>query len=410
MHHIRLSLLVVIFLHIGVAFAVDETAYVINTSGETLSKINLTAGVVTNDILPLGSDVLCYPNQIVVRDTLAYVVNSGTDEIQVINLTTETMVDFIGTGAGSNPFWMAFSDDGYAYVTQMLYNGVARLDVESGTIVHEDSVGVSPEGILIVGSKAYIAVTAFDFGSFTYGQGKVVVYDLAGDSVTTEVDVSKNPQYLALDMSGRVHVVCTGDYFSSFGHIYVINPATDQVIDDFSIGGSPGQLTIGPDDIAFLAAGGWVTEGYMYSYNAATLDLYHGAANPITVDSGCAMVVAYQDSTVYEGGFSDKVVQTDTSGIELAVYALGDGPAHLDFNYRPGDYNGDFSVDVADLTAFIDWLFKTGEPPLYPFWRGDFDGASGPGGPFDIADLSYMVDYLFRGGPPPVVGKTWIRL
>ena len=36
--------------------AVEPTAYVINSSGETLSKINLTTGIVDNDILTLGSD------------------------------------------------------------------------------------------------------------------------------------------------------------------------------------------------------------------------------------------------------------------------------------------------------------------------------------------------------------------
>jgi len=89
---------------ISTVMAVEPTAYVINTSGETLSKINLTTGVVDNDILTLGSDVYCYPNQIVVRDTLAYVVNSGTHEIQIIDLKSEATVDFIDIGDGTNPY------------------------------------------------------------------------------------------------------------------------------------------------------------------------------------------------------------------------------------------------------------------------------------------------------------------
>ena len=94
-----LGLLIGISLLSGVSFAVDEMAYVINTSGETLSKIDLTTGVTTNDILPLGSDIICAPNQIVVRDTLAFVVVSYTDEIQVINLNTENTVTFINKQA-----------------------------------------------------------------------------------------------------------------------------------------------------------------------------------------------------------------------------------------------------------------------------------------------------------------------
>ncbi|MFH1374296.1 MAG: hypothetical protein ABII79_10920 [bacterium] len=397
--------LVLVLLNAALVSAVDEIAYVINTSGESLSKINLTSGVVANDILPLGSDILSYPNQIVVRDTLAYVIASGTDEMQIINLKTESTVGFINTGAGSNPFWVAFLDDRYCYVTQMMYNSLAKVDVVSGTVVREDSVGLSPEGIIITDFKAYIAITAFDYNTFTFGQGKVVVYDIQGDTLLNEMNVGKNPQYLARDMSGRIHVICTGDYSSSFGMIYVIDPGADTVVDSFSVGGSPGQLTIGPDDVAYLAAGGWVTHGYVYTYNAATGQVYHGVGNPIVVDSGCAMVVAYQDSTVYEGNFKDFVARIDSSGTQLANYALGDGPVHLDFNYLPGDFNGDFATDVGDLTALVAWLFQGGVPPHYPFWRANMDGSYG----CDVGDLTYLVAYLFQGGSPPKVGPAWVR-
>jgi len=400
-----LKALVLVLLSATMSSAVDDIAYVINTVGETLSKINLTTGVITNDILPLGSDILSYPDQIVVRDTLAYVIASGTDEIQIINLNTETTVDFINTGPGSNPFWMAFLNDRYCYVTNMMNNSVAKVDVINRTVVSEDSVGLSPEGIIIADFKAYIAITAFDFNDYTYGQGKVVVYDTQGDTVLYEMNVGKNPQYLARDMSGRIHVVCTGDYWSAFGMIYVIDPGADTILDSFSIGGSPGQLTIAPDDIAYLAAGGWVTDGYIYTYNAATFEVFHDVANPIVVDSGCAMVVAYQDSTVYEGNFKDYIVQMDSAGTQLASYAVGDGPIHLDFNYQPGDFDGDFAVGIADLTALVDWMFRGGLPPRYPFWRGNMDGSYR----YNVADLTYLVAYLFRGGPSPEFGPTWIR-
>ncbi len=409
MFRIMLKASVLVLMNAAVASAADEIAYVINTVGETLSKINLTTGVVSNNILTLGSDVLSYPNQIVVRDTLAYVIASGTDEIQIIDLNTETTVGFISTGANSNPYWMAFLDDRYCYVTNMMNNSVAKVDVIDKTVIHEDSVGLSPEGILIADFKAYIAITAFDFNNYTYGQGKVVVYDTQGDTVLSEMNVGKNPQYLARDMSGRIHVICTGDYWSSFGMIYVIDPAADTILDSFSIGGSPGQLTIAPDDIAYLAAGGWVTDGYIYTYNAATSEVYHSAGNPIIVDSGCVMVVAYQDSTVYEGNFKDLVVQIDSAGNPLGNYTLGSGPIHLDFNYRPGDWDGNFSVDVADLTALVDRLFRGGPPPRYPFWRGNMDGIIGLGGAIDVADLTYLVAYLFQGGPAPQIGPTWTR-
>ncbi|MDF1544804.1 MAG: hypothetical protein P1R58_06835 [bacterium] len=70
------------------------------------------------------------------------------------------------------------------------------------------------------------------------------------------------------------------------------------------------------------------------------------------------------------------------------------------FIYRDlqcGDLDGSGSIDIADLTFFVDYLFAGGPPPL-TIELADFNGD----GSIDIADLTYFVDYLFAGGPPPV--------
>ncbi|RKX29468.1 MAG: hypothetical protein DRP47_01645 [Candidatus Zixiibacteriota bacterium] len=405
-----LGLLIGLSLLSGVSLAVDEMAYVINTSGETLSKIDLTTGVTTNDILPLGSDIICAPNQIVVRDTLAFVVVSYTDEIQVINLNTENTVTFIDLPAGSNPFWMAFYDTSYAYVTNLSRNKLAKIDVKNFSLVGEVSIGNGPEGIMIHDHKAYIANTNYDFVHYQFNDGIVAVYDIPADTVMYEITVGMNPQYLALDKDNRIHVVCTGNYgFGSpptWGMIYVINPATDMIIDSFATGGSPTTIAIGPDDIAYLAASGYYdSHGSLFSYDAGSYEIYHGLSNPIVVDSGCWTVVAYQDSTIYESNFADFVGQHDSSGVELTKYPLGDGPADLDFNYVPGDLDGDFQVNVADVTYLVGWLFLGGADPRWPVWRANVNADFG----YDIADLTYLVSFLFTSGPPPVVGPTWLR-
>ena len=199
--------------------AADRLAYVLNTNGETLSKINLTNGSVANDIITIGSDVYCYPNQIVIRDTLAFVVASGTNEIQVINLNNESTAYFIELDASSNPYWIDFVDEQYLHVTFMMTHIVAKVNYLTGETISRTAVGKSPAGILINGDKMYIACTGFDWGTYQYDPGRVAVYDIPGDSLLRYIDVDLNPQYLALDRHGRVHVVCTGDYFSVFGKI-----------------------------------------------------------------------------------------------------------------------------------------------------------------------------------------------
>jgi len=65
-------LVIFVFLSLlcNLAWGSDPTAYVINTLGETLSKVNLKTDQVENDILTLGSAPGCGPNQILIRDTL----------------------------------------------------------------------------------------------------------------------------------------------------------------------------------------------------------------------------------------------------------------------------------------------------------------------------------------------------
>ncbi|MCK4372916.1 MAG: hypothetical protein KAW61_07200, partial [candidate division Zixibacteria bacterium] len=323
--------------------AAEPTAWVANGTGATLSRINLTTGVVTNNLLPLGSDLSSYPNQIIVRDTLAYIVCSGTDEIQIVDLNTISTVGFISTGAFSNPYWMAFLDDQTAYVTSFVNHSLMKLDIATGNVVDETPIGTSPEGVIIHDFKVYVAVTAFDQGTYQYGQGKVAVYDTQTDAKLLDINVGMNPQYLAADRLGRIHVICTGDYWSKFGIVYVIDGTTNSVVDSVAVGGSPGQLAISPEDIGYLAAGGWTDDGYVYTYAAATGELLHGPTNPLVVDYGCLMAVAYQDSTVFVGGFSDFVTPIDSAGSILDRFALGDGPTHLDFNYVPGDLDGSFA-------------------------------------------------------------------
>ncbi len=389
----------------SVALAVAPTAYVVNSMGETLSKIDLKTGQVTNDIVVLGSDVDCSPNQVIVRDTLAYVLNSETDEIQRIDLRTETTVDFIDLGAGSNPYWMEFYNDRYLYVTRLWTNSLAKVDVVTGTVVAEDSVGKSPGGLVIYDHKAYIGITAMD-DEYMYGQGRLAVYDCRADSVIKTFDVGTNPNNLAVDRDGRIHVVCTGDYYSTWGIVYVIDPDGDVIEDSLYLGGSPGMITIGPDNIAYLAAGGWYgDDGYMYAYDAGTLQVLYNETHPLVVAKGCMGAVAFQDSSVWSVGFYDTVEITDTSGAAAELYAVGDGPVHLGFNYVAGDISGDFMVDIGDLTILIDMLFISLNEPEYLKWRANVDGNFN----VDMGDLTCMIEHLFITPSFKLrLGPTWL--
>ena len=389
----------------GSAASNGAAAYVVNTIGETLDKIDLATGEIATNVEVLGSDVYSYPNQIMIRDTLAYVVVSATAEIQIIDVRTDETVGWISLPAGSNPYWLDFLDDRFFYVSLLVEDSLAKIDALTGQVVRTTYVGLSPEGVLAFDDKIFVAITAFDFQTYDWGQGKVALYDAQTDTVVAGILVGTNPQFMDFDRMGRIHVVCTGNYGDIPGTVYIVDPDSYTIVDSIPIGGQPGQISIGPDDIAYLAAGGWLGKGDVFSYNALTGEILHCPSNPLNVDSGASGIVTFQDSTVFVATFDDRISRLNSAGQRIATYQVGDGPIHLDFNYLPGDVNGDWDINLADVVYLISYIFRGGASPADPLWRSNPNGDNG----INIADAVYLVSYIFRGGPRPQIGPTWIR-
>ncbi len=99
-------------------------------------------------------------------------------------------------------------------------------------------------------------------------------------------------------------------------------------------------------------------------------------------DTGAfAFTVRVQDNSL---GYSDQV--------DFTLYVA---PTTL----INGDVNGDLSVNVADLTFFVNYLFKGGAAPVMPN-TADVDASC----TINVSDLTYMVNFLFKAGLPPVRG------
>jgi len=72
--------------------------------------------------------------------------------------------------------------------------------------------------------------------------------------------------------------------------------------------------------------------------------------------------------------------------------------------YTPGDFTNDQNVNIADLTAYVGWLFQGGDGPYVPD-AAENDGVAS----YNIADLVRLVSYLFGGGDPPVGGTPGVE-
>jgi YVTN family beta-propeller protein len=302
-------------------------------------------------------------NRVVLRGEEAYVVNSGTfgaaedASIQVIDMVSASVVRTIPMPDGNSPWDMVIINSEKAYVTNLYGDSITVLDPGGdgvsaiiGTIDLPE--GSAPAGIVVKGGRAYTANTGLDPVTYAYGPPSVSVIDTATDSVVdadgdagnggdTPISISGvNPQDLAFDGEGNLWVVCTGDWFSTFGVVHVIDTLTLSEEASLVIGGSPGSITVGKD-VALLGDGGAAS---LFVVDIETRAVLRDETNPFVLTttensfvpdimfdrSGeVAYALAFTDDTVFDLLVTNKEVSIRG---EHAL-AAGSGPAGLTLSY-----------------------------------------------------------------------------
>lgn len=270
----------------------SKTLYVLNSSAETISKINMEDLTITKDVITTGS----IPNRIRVFDDRVYVVSSGDDNIKVIdpNSDTEILVT-IGLDAGSNPWDIAFVSPNKGYVTNYNTNSVSIVDLNNGSVSKTIAVGIAPEGLVYKDGFLYVTNTGYSGYGMPYTNSSVSIIDVTTDQVVGIISTPINPQDLAFAPDGKLHVVCTGDYATEFGKIAVIDIATKAVIDTVVIGGAPGDIEITNDGIAYCCAWGDGVNGFLYSYDTSSKTVFSDNSDPVRVGANLSQI--YYDST-----------------------------------------------------------------------------------------------------------------
>ncbi|HHI03659.1 MAG: YncE family protein [candidate division Zixibacteria bacterium] len=299
--------------------------YVVNGTAETMSRVNIETGAVENHVTALG----VVPNQIVYHDDRLYVVNSLSASLMVINPANNSVINEFPLPVNSNPYNIALSGN-FAYVTGFASASVYKVNINNGSIADTYTVGLSPEGLIAYDGRLYIANTAFDPDDYSYGQGSVSIIDLSNGSTIDQVNIGKNPQFLAAGPGDFINIVCSGDYSTHTGMVYFLNPQNNTLIDSLSTGGNPGMLAISSDGIGYIAAGGWVGDGHVYSYNAVSRTILRDASNPITVARGAIAVAVDSVGMIYSAGqMVDRITKFDYQGNVIANYSVGDGPVSM---------------------------------------------------------------------------------
>ena len=299
--------------------------YVLNSGGQSISVVDLETEEVYNDVATVGT----WPNQLVYRDGKLYCVNTGSNNVLIFDVNDfAASSEVIDLESGHNPQNMVFTDDEIAYISCSLSESVVKVNVSTKTVLEEIDAGVGCTGIAYANGKIYASNTAYDASTWGYGPGTVTVINTATDAVSSTIDVPKNPFSVGMAPDGMIHVVCTGDYWSTWGKVMVIDPSADTVVDSVVTLGSPGNVVFSEaDDLAMLTV--WGTG--CLTYNFETLTMVNDTSNYL-LGKGGSGATADGDGNIFISVWDDdQVIQLDKDGTVISTFDVGDSPAALAF-------------------------------------------------------------------------------
>ncbi len=312
----------------GHAQTVYSNLFVVNGLGESVSRIDVSENHVWNNVFTTDN----VPQQVKVKGDSLYVLNSISSTLQIFDLLSGKEVKKIDLGTSKNPWDFAFcKSTGKIFVSNLMANSVSVVDVASGAVVDSIDVGISPEGILAANGKVYVTNIAYNASTYSYGQGTVYVIDAGAHAVVDSILTPTNPQNIAVGPNGRLHVVCTGNFWNVPGVVVVVNPGTNSIEDTIAVGGTPSSITITSGGMAYLGAGGWKDYGHVLKYNAANGTVIHSDAHPIFAGKGVMGVLADDAGHVFAAAFSEDQVDVIGTAVDSVVqrYNVGDGPQSL---------------------------------------------------------------------------------
>ncbi len=89
------------------------------------------------------------------------------------------------------------------------------------------------------------------------------------------------------------------------------------------------------------------------------------------------------------------------AALNPSLFTTQDGALTVNCCYNPGDFTHDGNIDIKDLTASVNYMFKSGNSPLCTN-DADINGVCG----VNISDLTFRVNWMFKSGQDPVCGCT----
>jgi YVTN family beta-propeller protein len=223
----------------------DDTVYVTNQGGNSVSVINGRTGTVAGTF-PVGSG----PRGVAVNegDDTVYVTNFSSNTVSVINGRTGTVDDTITVGSGPRGVAVDQGDD-TVYVTNQGGNSVSVINgrsLDDSDTIPVGSASSAPRGVAVDQGDDTVYVTNLFNGTVSVINGRTGTVD---DTIT----VGSGPWGVAVDQGDDTVYVTN---FSS-STVSVINGRTGTVAGTITVGGFPNGVAV--DDSGTNAGLGYVT-------------------------------------------------------------------------------------------------------------------------------------------------------
>lgn len=283
---------------IGVNFCIAQTAYITNLNSDNVSVIDVTTNTVITAI-PVGGSP--YGVSVSLDGSKVYVTNRDDSTVSAISTATNTVIATIGVGR--LPQGLIVSPDGSkVYVTSNdgYDSQVSVIDAFTNTLSDSiellsscESVCISPDGSTLYINDEY--------------NGKLTVINTATNLITAAIGVP-GPSFLAITPDGNK--VYVNDYF---GDIKVVNTSSGTISSTISNLTSY-NMTLSPDGSKLYASG----DSYhkIFVINAATDTITDsvstGSGSPVglsvTPDGSKLYAAIFNNASVY-------VINTATNAI-----------------------------------------------------------------------------------------------
>lgn len=276
-----------------------------------------------------------------------YVTGNGT-RIDVLDAETQQRVAQITDAAFPTARYIAQVSETRAYVTTQTYNAEATttdvvvIDLEGNTVVGRIALPVTsqdglvfgnPEGLAVVGSRAYVSQAAFGQGS------EIAVIDTQTDELVTIIETNCTARYPVADDDGDVIVPCQGD-----NEVVVIDTETNTVAQRVS-----------------TSEGVSLGSAFAQGATVATVD----GTETVYILAGAAGVATF-DPDAYAFGPVIPIPEADTRSVSSLAVDVGRGHLTLGRPDPDNPYGASGTATVHALaTGAVEATYEAGVFPTF---------------------------------------------